>query len=82
MRQELLDHAHRPAQIDLDFARHVVQVAILIEIKVAHDAGVVDEHIESRELSEHAVMQRCDSRRITDIALKHMDTGQRALGGI
>jgi transposase len=43
MRQELLDHPHRPAQVNLDLARHVVQVAVLIEVQVAHDAGIVDD---------------------------------------
>jgi hypothetical protein len=37
LRQELLDHPHRPVQVDLDLARHVVQIASLIEVQVSHD---------------------------------------------
>jgi len=52
----LLHHPHRPAQVDLDLARHVVQVAILIEIQISHDTGVIDEGIECRKLRKYAVV--------------------------
>jgi hypothetical protein len=52
MRQELLHHPHWPVQVDLDLARYVVQIVSLIEIQVAHDAGVVDERIERGKLRD------------------------------
>jgi hypothetical protein len=49
--QELLNHLDRPAQVDLNFARYVVQVvASLIEVQVSYDPGVINERIERRKL--------------------------------
>src|SRR5208282_97188 len=82
MRQKLLDHPHRPAQVDFYFARHVVQVAGLIELQVAHYPRVVDEGIESGKLREHAGVQRRYRAWIANIALEGMDAGKRPLGGV
>jgi hypothetical protein len=45
VRQELLDHSHRSVQVDLDFAHHVAQIAILVEVQISHDPGIVEERI-------------------------------------
>ena len=82
MRQKLMHHPHRPVQVDLDLARYVVQLAGLIEVQVAHDAGVIDERIERGKSGEHAGVQCRYRRRIAHVALEGMDAGQRPRGGI
>jgi len=49
MREELLDHPHRPAQVDLDLARHVFQGVASVEVQVPHDPGLVDARVEAGE---------------------------------
>ena len=75
MRQKLLDHPHRPAQVDLDLTRHVGEVAVLVEALIAHDAGVVDEGVERRKLRHDALVERRDGRRIAHVALHDMHVG-------
>jgi hypothetical protein len=82
MRQKLLDHPHRSVQVDLDLARYVVHIASLIEIQVAHDAGVVDERIERGKLRDYATVQGRYRRRIANVAFDGMDAGHRPLSGI
>jgi hypothetical protein len=71
MWQKLLDHSHRSAQVDLNLARHIRQIAGLIEFQVAHDPGVIDEGIERRKLREHALVQDCCVAGVADIALQN-----------
>jgi hypothetical protein len=35
MRQELLNHPHRPAQVDIDLPRYILQIAGSIQIQIA-----------------------------------------------
>jgi hypothetical protein len=54
----------------------------LVEVQVAHDAGVIDERIERGKSGEHAGVQCRYRRRIAHVALEGMDAGQRPRGGI
>src|ERR1700752_79411 len=51
MRQELLYHANRPAQIDFNLSSDVFEASgFVVNIDLAHDAGVVDQNVELRKL--------------------------------
>ena len=76
VRQELLHHADGPAQVDLDLARHVAQIAVVIEVQVAHDPGVVDQGVQGREPGDNLGVQSRDGGGIAHVAAKDVDAGQ------
>ena len=82
MRQELLHHADGSAQVDLDLARHVGEIAVFVEVQVAHDPGVVDQGIQSRKPGQDLCVQSRDGGGIAHVAAKDMDAGERPLGRV
>src|SRR6266446_1041556 len=71
MRQELLHHANRPAQIDFDLSRDVFEASsFVVNIDLTHDAGVVDQNIEPRKLFGDLFIKSGDRFRIGNVALK------------
>src|ERR1700682_2324041 len=71
MRQELLHHANRPAQIDFDLSRDVFEASSsVVNIDLTHDAGVVDQNIEPRKLCGDLLIESGDRFRIGNVALK------------
>ena len=82
VRQELLHHADGTAQVDLDLARHVAQIAVVVEVQVAHDPGVVDQRVQSREPGYDLCEQSGDGGGIAHVAAKDVDAGQRPPGRV
>src|SRR5579859_377076 len=77
MRQELLHHANRPAQIDFNLSGHVVEAsACLMNIDLTHDASVVDRNVEPGKLSGDLFVEYGDRIRIRNVALKGMNLGK------
>src|SRR5882762_5368314 len=71
MRQELLHHANRSAQIDFDLSRDVLEASsFVVKIDLTHDAGVVDQNIEPRKLFGDLFIKSGDRFRIGNVALK------------
>src|SRR6266436_4100152 len=71
MRQELLHHANRPAQIDFHLSRDVFEASsFVVNIDLTHDAGVVDQNIEPRKLFGDLFIKSGDRFRIGNVALK------------
>src|SRR5258708_4921014 len=74
MRQELLHHANRPAQIDFDLSRDVFEASsFVVNIDLTHDAGVVDQNIEPRKLFGDLFIKSGDRFRIGNVALKDVN---------
>src|ERR1700727_972653 len=71
MRQELLHHANRPAQIDLDLSSDVFEASsFVVNVDLTHDAGVVDQNVERRKLFGDLVVKSGDRFRIRKVASK------------
>src|SRR5580692_8420943 len=71
MRQELLHHANRPAQIDFNLSSEVVEASsFFVNIDLTHDAGVVDHNVELRELVGDLFVKSGDRFRIGNVASK------------
>src|SRR5258706_4163872 len=71
MRQELLHHANRPAQIDFNLSSDVFEASsFVVNIDLTHDAGVVDQHVEFRKLFGDLVVKSGDRYRIGNVASK------------
>src|ERR1700745_3522624 len=71
MREELVHHANRPAQIDLNFSSDVFEASsIVVNIDLTHDAGVVDQNVEPRKLFGESFVKSGDRFRIGNVALK------------
>ena len=71
MRQELFHHANRPAQIDFNLSGDVFEASsFVVNIDLTHDAGVVDQNIESRKLFGDLFIKGGDRFRIGNVALK------------
>src|SRR5438552_5354278 len=74
MRQELLDHANRPAQIDFNLASDVFEVSsFIVNIDLTHDACVVDQNVELGKLFGDLFVKNGDRFRIGNVALKGVD---------
>src|SRR5882762_10431837 len=71
MRQELLHHANRPAQIDLNLSSDILQASgFVVNIDLTHDAGVVDQNVELRKLFGDLFVKSDDRFRIGNVASK------------
>src|ERR1700739_2357632 len=71
MRQELLHHANRPAQIDFNLASDVFETsAFVVNIDLTHDACVVDQNVELGKLSGDLFVKSGDRFRIGHVASK------------
>src|SRR5216683_8281406 len=71
MRQELFHHANRPAQIDFNLSSDVFEASsFVVNIDLTHDAGVVDQDVELRELFGDLFVKSDDRIRIRNVALK------------
>src|SRR6266446_5065514 len=71
MRQELLHHANRPAQIDFNLSSDVFEASsFVVNIDLTHDAGVVDQNVELRKLFGDLFVKSGDRFRIGNVALK------------
>src|ERR1700752_1910597 len=71
MRQELLYHANRPAQIDFNLSSDVFEASsFVVNIDLTHDAGVVDQNVELRKLLGDRFVKSGDRFRIGDVASK------------
>ncbi|RXH56187.1 hypothetical protein GRAN_3044 [Granulicella sibirica] len=70
MGKELIHHAHGAHQIDLYFAGNVLMGKIAtLKVDFTHNASVVDENIQRRKLCRYVLVEGCDRRSITHIAL-------------
>src|SRR5579864_7809610 len=73
MRQELLHHANRPAQIDLNLASDVFEASsFVVNIDLTHNAGVVDQDVELGKLFGDLFVKSGDRFRIGNVASKGM----------
>src|SRR5260370_37194585 len=71
MRQELLNHANRPAQIDFNLASDVFEASgFVVNIDLTHDAGVVDQNVELGKLFGDLFVKSGDRFRIGHVASK------------
>src|SRR5713226_348385 len=71
MRQELLHHANRSAQIDFNLASDVFEASsFVVNIDLTHDAGVVDQNVELGKLFGDLFVKSGDRFRIGHVALK------------
>src|SRR5258708_36020727 len=71
MRQKLFHHANRPAQIDFNLSSDVFEASsFVVNIDLTHDAGVVDQDVELRELFGDLFVKSDDRIRIRNVALK------------
>src|SRR5438309_9034141 len=71
MRQELLQHANRPAQIDFNLSSDVFEASsFVVNIDLTHDAGVVDQDVELRKLFGDLFVKSGDRFRIGNVASK------------
>src|SRR5258707_13327564 len=71
MRQELFHHANRPAQIDFNLPSDVFEASsFVVNIDLTHDAGVVDQDVELRELFGDLFVKSGDRIRIRNVASK------------
>src|ERR1700687_6105545 len=73
MRQELFHHANRPAQIDFNLPSDVFEASsFVVNIYLAHDAGVVYHNVELGKLFGDLFVKSGDRFRIGNVALKGM----------
>src|SRR6201998_1622385 len=71
MRQELLHHANRPAQIDFNLASDVFEASTsVMNIDLTHDACVCDQNVELGKLSGDLFVKSGDRFRIGHVASK------------
>src|SRR5260370_25840299 len=71
MRQELLHHANRHAQIDFNLSSDVFEASsFVVNIDLTHDAGVVDQNVELGKLFGDLFVKSGDRFRIGNVALK------------
>src|ERR1700716_4517045 len=71
MRQKLLHHANRPAQIDFNLASDVFEASsFVVNIDLTHDAGVVDQNVELGKLFGDLFVKSGDRVRIGNVASK------------
>src|ERR1700722_4177096 len=71
MRQELLHHVNRPAQIDFNLPSDVFEASsFVVNIDLTHDAGVVDQNVELRKLFRDLFVKSRDRLRIGTAASK------------
>src|SRR5258708_23529343 len=71
MRQELLHHANRPAQIDFNLSSDVFEASgFVVDIDLTHDAGVVDQSVELMKLFGDLFVKTGDRFRIGNVASK------------
>src|SRR5258707_14153864 len=71
MRQELLHHANRAAQIDFNLSSDVFEASsFVVNIDLTHDAGVVDQHVELRKLFGDLFVKSADRFRIGNVTSK------------
>src|SRR6202035_5382344 len=71
MRQELLHHANRPAQIDFNLASDVFEASTsVMNIDLTHDAGVIDQNVELGKLSGDLFVKSGDRFRIGHVTSK------------
>src|SRR6266481_6342699 len=71
MRQELLHHANRPAQIDFNLSSDVFEASsLVVNIDLTHDAGIVDQNAELRKLFGDFFVKGGDRFRIGNVASK------------
>src|SRR6266851_2858530 len=71
MRQELLHHANRPAQIDFNLSGDVFEASsLVVNIDLTHDAGVVDQNVELRKPFGNLFVKSGDRFRIGNVASK------------
>ena len=83
MRQELFHHANRPAQIDFNLSSDVFEAAsFIVDIDPTHDAGVVDQNVELRELFGDLFVKSGDHFRIGNVALKGMNFWKSRFGTV
>jgi hypothetical protein len=77
MRQKLRDHPDRTIQVGVDFADYIGEVVgAVAQADLAHDACVIDEDIERRELPGQRFLEYGDRLRIAGIALRHMNVAE------
>src|SRR5882762_7884194 len=75
MRQELLHHANRPAQIDFNLSSDVFEASgFVVNIDLTHDAGVVDQNVEFRKLFGDLFVKSDDRFRIGNVASKGVNS--------
>src|SRR5260370_836039 len=71
MRQELLHHANRPAQIDFNLSSDVFEASsFVVNIDLTHDAGVVDQNVELRKLFDDLFVKNGDRFGMETVAWK------------
>src|ERR1700676_494781 len=71
MRQELVHHANRPAQIDFNLSRDVFKASsLVVNIDLTHDAGVVYQNVELGKLFGGLFVKSGDRFRIGNVASK------------
>src|SRR6266403_4309732 len=71
MRQELLDHANWPVQIDFNLTSDVFEVSsFVVNIDRTHDASVVNQHVEVGKLFGDFFVKSGDRFRIGNVASK------------
>ena len=89
VRQELLDHANGAKKVGLNFAADVLEgicsailrfIPPVLEIELAHDSGVVDEHVQSGKLFYYGFEKDRNRAGFAHVALKCMDSGKFLLG--
>src|ERR1700730_8635993 len=74
MRQELLHHANRPAQIYFNLSSDVFEAStFVLNIDLTHDAGVVDQNVELGKSFGDLFVKSGDRFRIGNVALKGMN---------
>src|SRR6202023_1084837 len=71
MRQELLHHANRPAQIYFNLSGDVFEASsFVVNIDLTHDAGVVDQNVELGKSLDDLFVKSGDRFRIGNVASK------------
>src|SRR5258708_29235851 len=71
MRQELLHHANRPAQIYFNLSSDVFEASSsVVNIDLTHDAGVVDQNVKLGKLFGDLFVKSGDRFRIGNVASK------------
>src|SRR6266478_1805921 len=71
MRQELLDHANWPVQIDFNLTSDVFEASsFVVNIDRTHDASVVNQHVEVGKLFGDFFVKSGDRFRIGNVASK------------
>ena len=74
---KLRDHTDWAVQVDLNFAGNVVQVrGERVQVDLAHDPGVVDQHVQAGKLACDALVKARDSDHVAYIALDCMNARQ------